>query len=146
MRWLALGLMLAATPLAAVEPDEMLNDPVLEERAQALDDALRCVQCQSESIASSGATWARDARLQVRALLDGGATDAEVKAYFVERFGEYVLMEPDTSGANLILWLAAPVLLVAGLGVAATAYRRRTPGDDALSNDEEARIAEILKE
>lgn len=144
--WLALVVCLMAAPVAAVEPGEMLDDPALEERAQALDNALRCVQCQSESVAASNASWSRDARLQLRAMIRDGASDDEVKAYFVERFGEYVLMEPDRRGANLILWLAAPVLLLIGLGVAATVFRQRAPGDESLSEAEEARIAEILKE
>ena len=146
MKRLAIVLWLIAIPLAAVEPGEMLADPALEERAQSLDNALRCLQCRSESVAASNSSWARDARVQIRTLIEDGATDDEVKAYFVERFGEYVLMQPDAEGANLILWLAAPVLFLAGLGVAATAYRRRDRSEEGLSEAEEARIAEILKE
>ena len=146
MRRLALILTLIAAPVFAVEPGEMLDDPALEARAQALDNGFRCVQCQSESIASSNAGWARDARVQVRALIEGGATDAEVRAYFVERFGEYVLMEPDARGANLILWLGAPALLLAGIGIASTVYRKKPDAEETLNEAEKARIAEILKE
>ncbi|MEL7345986.1 MAG: cytochrome c-type biogenesis protein [Pseudomonadota bacterium] len=146
MKRLALLLAIIAMPIWAVEPGEMLADPVLEERAQSLDKILRCVQCQSESIASSNASWAQDARVQVRRLIEDGASDEQIKAFFVERFGEYVLMSPDAQGANIILWVAAPVLFLAGLGVAATAYRRKSLLDDPLSDAEEARIAEILKE
>lgn len=146
MTRLALLLLLWATPLAAVEPGEMLSDPVLEERAQALDNALRCVQCQSESIASSNAEWSRDARLKVRELIVAGESDADIKAYFVDRFGEYVLMQPDAKGVNLILWIAAPAMLLAGIAIAATALRRRPLPDDGLSDAEKARIAEILEE
>ena len=145
MRRLALILCLTAWPLWAVEPDEMLADPALEARAQALDDALRCVQCQSESIASSNADWARDARLIVRELISTGASDQAVLDYFVERYGEVVLMRPKTGGANLILWAAGPVMLLLGAGIALAAFRRpRTAPAPPLSAEEEARLKQIL--
>ena len=139
---LAIG---AASPGLAVEPSEMLADPVLEARAQALDHELRCVKCRSESIASSGADWARDARVVVRELVGDGATDAEVKAYFVERYGDYVLMTPRASGGNLLLWAAGPLLLLGGGTVAALAARRRrgTAAPVALTDEERRRLDEL---
>jgi cytochrome c-type biogenesis protein CcmH len=83
----------------------------------------------------------------VREMIGGGATDAEVKAFFVQRYGEVVLMEPNASGANLLLWLAGPAMLIAGVGIGGVYIRRRnaaTP-DTVLSEDEEAQLAEILK-
>lgn len=130
----------------AVQPDEMLSDPVLEERAQALDDALRCVQCQSESIATSNGSWARDARLKVRELIADGASDEEVKTYFVDRFGEFVLMQPKVNGANLILWIAAPLMFLVALSIAVTSLRRSPRRETGLSDEEKRKIAEILEE
>ena len=147
MKRLALILaLLLATPLWAVEPEEMLSDPALEARAQALDEELRCVKCRSESIASSNAGWAVDARLMVRELVSEGASDAEVKAFFVERYGDFVLMRPTTEGANLLLWIAGPMMLVAGVGIAFASLRRRRPerGEEALSEEETARLEAIL--
>lgn len=144
---LALILVLLAAPAFAVEPDEMLDDPVLEARANALDDEIRCVQCRSENIASSNADWARDARLMVRALIADGASDAEVLDFFVDRYGEVVLMTPRAQGANLILWAAAPVMLLLALGggVAYLRTRAATPKPaDGLSAEEEARLKELL--
>ncbi|MEL7460958.1 MAG: cytochrome c-type biogenesis protein [Pseudomonadota bacterium] len=144
---LALILLLLGAPAFAVEPDEMLADPVLEARANALDDEIRCVQCRSENIASSNADWARDARLMVRALIADGASDADVLDFFVDRYGEVVLMTPRAQGANLVLWAAAPLMLLAALGASFAYVRSRaaapTPETD-LSDDEEARLKELL--
>jgi len=139
--------LLLALPAQAVEPDEMLADPVLEARADALDDELRCVQCRSEAIGSSNADWARDARLMVRELIAGGATDAEVLDFFVERYGEVVLMRPRAEGANLVLWLAAPAMLLLAGVISITYLRRRSVApapDDGLTTEEQARLDELL--
>lgn len=140
---------LIATANAAVEPDEMLADPALEARAQALDDELRCVRCRSEAISSSNADWARDARMMVRELIADGATDQEVKDFFVARYGEYVLMRPTTQGVNLILWWAGPAILLIGGGVAFAYIRASARKPEAvvgaLSTDEQRRLDEILK-
>ncbi|MEO1239225.1 MAG: cytochrome c-type biogenesis protein [Pseudomonadota bacterium] len=144
---LCLILMVLAAPALAVEPDEMLADPVLEARANALDDEIRCVQCRSENIASSNADWARDARLMVRTLISEGASDAEVLDFFVDRYGEVVLMTPRAEGANLVLWAAAPMMLLIALGGGLVYMRSRaaSPGpSDGLTAEEEARLKELL--
>jgi len=151
MRRLALLILLAlAAPAAAVQPDEVLDDPALEARARALSQGLRCLVCRNENIDESNADLARDLRLLVRERLMAGDSDAEVIAYLVDRYGEYVLLEPPATGSTLILWVAGPALLVAALGGAAVYLRRRRAGADAapapLSDDERARLAEILKE
>lgn len=117
----ALAAMLAAAAIAkagAVEPDEMLADPVLEARAQALGAELRCVVCQSESIELSNAPLARDMRLLVRERIRAGDSDAAVKAFLVARYGDYVLMRPPMKQETLFLW-AAPMLALVGGGAAA---------------------------
>ncbi len=151
MRQLAFLLLLSlAAPAGAVQPDEMLADPGLEARARALSQGLRCLVCRNENIDESNADLARDLRLLVRERLVAGDSDAEVIAYLVDRYGEYVLLEPPATGSTLILWVAGPALLVAALGGAAVYLRRRRAGADAapapLSDDERARLAEILKE
>ena len=146
MKRLALILCLLAAPVLAVEPSEMLADPVLEARAQALDQELRCVKCQSEAIASSNAAWAADARVLVRELIADGKSDAEVMDFFVDRYGEYVRMRPAARGAGLVLWIAAPLMLLGGIGIAALTLRRRraAPEVAALSADEQAHLDELL--
>ncbi len=144
MKWLWLVLMLLATPLAAVQPDEMLTDPALEARARAISAELRCPVCRNESIDESNAPVARDLRLMVRERLVAGDTDAQVIAAVVDRFGEFILLKPEASGANLILWLAPVGLLVAGLAVGLAAQRRKVAVVETLTKAEQARLSEIL--
>ena len=145
-RALILSLSLLATPAWAVQPDEILADPALEARARAITSGLRCVVCRNESVDESNADIARDVRLIVRERIMAGDTDEQVVQFMVDRFGEYILLNPRASGSNLILWLAGPALLLAGLGIAATSLRRRATPAAPLSAEEEARLSELLKE
>ncbi|MFQ6755118.1 cytochrome c-type biogenesis protein [Cereibacter sphaeroides] len=141
---------LLATPAFAVQPDEILPDPALEARARDISQGLRCLVCRNENIDDSNAQLARDLRLLVRERLVAGDSDAEVVEFVVDRYGEYVLLNPTTGGANLILWIAGPAMLAGGLGLAALYLRRRRTAPDtasaALSDEERARLAEILKD
>jgi cytochrome c-type biogenesis protein CcmH len=144
---LALAL-LAAVPAGAVQPDEVLSDPVLESRARELSRGLRCLVCRNESIDESHADLARDLRLLLRERLVAGDSDDEAMAFIVDRYGEYVLLKPTTGGSNLILWIAGPAMLGAGGLIAALYLRRRGrgdgPGAEALTEDESRRLDEIL--
>lgn len=148
MRRLVLILCLLAGPVFAVQPDEMLADPGLEARARAISQGLRCLVCRNESIDESHATLARDLRLLVRERLVAGDSDAEAVAFVVDRYGEYVLLQPRANGSTLILWAAGPLMLMAGLAVALIHQRRRRAGAEAvaLTPDEAARMAELLRE
>lgn len=141
-----LALFLLAAPVWAVQPDEMLSDPVLEARARTISQDIRCPVCQGETIDDSNAPVARDLRLIIRERLVAGDSDAAVVDYIVARFGEGVLFNPPAKGVNLVLWLAGPALLLAGIGVALAAARRRLASEVALSAEEAARLREILKE
>jgi cytochrome c-type biogenesis protein CcmH len=149
MRWLPLFLMLLSAPANAVQPDEVLSDPVLEGRARALSQGLRCLVCRNENIDESNADLARDLRILLRERLVAGDSDEQVIAYLVGRYGEYVLLQPTTKGANLILWIAGPAMLVMGLGGAAMYLRRRRSLPDAmpepLSEAERARLSELIE-
>lgn len=140
-----LALVLLVSPVLAVQPDEMLDDPALEARARAISDDIRCPVCQGESIDDSNAPIARDLRLIIRERLVAGDSDAEVVDFIVARFGEGVLFRPPASGVNLILWLAGPALLLGGLGIALAAGRRRAGPEALLSPEEEVRLQDILK-
>jgi cytochrome c-type biogenesis protein CcmH len=141
-----LALLLLATPVAAVQPDEILADPALEARAREISKDIRCPVCQGESIDDSSAPISRDLRLIIRERLVAGDTDAEVVDYIVARYGEFVLFNPRAEGSNLILWLAGPGLLLAGVAVAIAAQRgRRSVPEAALTEAETARLEEILK-
>lgn len=144
MRWLVFILALLASPLWAVEPDEVLDDPALEARARALSTDLRCPVCQNESIDESSAPVAKELRVVLRERLVAGDTDEEIMTYMVARFGEFVQMRPDAGGANLVLWLSAPVLLLLGLGIGWSAIRNRPEAVKPLSDDEKARLDKII--
>ncbi|SCZ57378.1 cytochrome c-type biogenesis protein CcmH [Epibacterium ulvae] len=139
-----------AAPVLAVQPDEILTDPALEARARDLSKDLRCLVCRNESIDESNAELARDLRLLVRERLVAGDTDDEAISYIVNRYGEYVLLRPTTSGANWLLWAAGPVMLLIGAGVGGGFLRNRakatSQGETDLSADEKQRLAEILKD
>ena len=137
-------------PAGAVAPDEVLDDPVLEERARALSLNLRCMVCQNQSIDDSDAPLAKDLRLLVRERLVAGDTDAEVIGFLVERYGEYVLLKPRFAWHTLLMWAAGPMALLAGLAGLIMVIRRKgatasAVGAPPLSEDEEARLKEILK-
>ncbi|MDT8855409.1 cytochrome c-type biogenesis protein [Paracoccaceae bacterium Fryx2] len=147
---LILALMLSASPALAVQPDEILADPALEARARSLSQGLRCLVCRNENIDDSNAELARDLRLLVRERLVSGDSDAEAMDFIVARYGEYVLLNPTTTGSNLLLWVAGPAMLLGGLGIAALYLRRRGKAGEAaapaLTAAEQARLAEIMKE
>lgn len=150
IRAIALSLaLLVAMPSFAVEPDEILDDPVLEERARDLSAELRCLVCRNESIDESNAELARDLRLLVRERLLAGDTDDEVIAFLVERYGEYVLLRPSTSGSSILLWLAGPLMLLIAVGVGIGYIRGRKLATDpveALSAEDQARLKALLKD
>ncbi len=149
IRALSLALALIATPVLAVQPDEVLSDPALETRARTLSKDLRCLVCRNENIDDSNAELARDLRLLLRERLVEGDSDEAAIAYIVDRYGEYVLLNPTSKGANLILWIAGPLMLLVGGAVAGSYLRRRRAGNEStsemLSPEEEKRLAEILK-
>ena len=136
------------TPALAVQPDEILSDPVLEARAREISKGLRCLVCRNENIDDSNADLARDLRLLVRERLVKGDTDQQVVDYIVARYGEYVLLRPRATGVNIILWAAAPVMLLLALWIGAGFVRRRSKaaGPVDLSPDEQARLKELTGE
>ena len=147
---LVMILCVLAAPLLAVEPGEVLNDPVLEDRARAISKGLRCLVCQNESIDESNASLAKDLRILVRERLVAGDSDVETVDFIVERYGEYVLLNPRASGSTLLLWAAGPLMLLVagalGFGYIRKRAGARAPQEDALSVDEEERLRKILAE
>lgn len=148
MRKILLALTLIASPAFAVQPDEILQDPVLEARARSISETLRCPVCQGESIDDSSAPISRDLRLAVRERLTLGDSDGEVIDYIVMRYGEFVLFKPRAEGSSLILWLAGPAMLLLGAGIAFAANRRRATAkeSEALNDADKAELAALLKE
>lgn len=148
----AVALMLAfIVPAVAYNPDEVLDDPVLEARARALSLEFRCLVCQNQSIDDSDAELARDLRLLVRERLVIGDSDQEVIDYVVSRYGEFVLLKPRFSPQTLLLWGAPVVLLVIGATVMVINGRGRSratsaSAGDGLSGAERDELAKLLKD
>ena len=107
MKYLLLIIALVlALPVQAVQPDEVLSDPALETRARELSKGLRCLVCKNESIDESNAVFAKELRILVRERITAGDSTEQAIAYIVDRYGEYVLLNPRATGSTLILWLA----------------------------------------
>nr|WP_174843529.1 cytochrome c-type biogenesis protein [Thalassococcus sp. S3] len=147
---LVLACLLALPAAWAVQPDEILEDPALEERARELSKGLRCLVCRNESIDESNADLARDLRILVRERLVAGDSDTEVIDFVVDRYGEYVLLQPTLTGSNWLLWAAGPLMLLLAGGVGYGYLRNRAsapvPQEAALSDEERARLSKILDE
>lgn len=110
----ALCAALIAGAAAAVQPEERLADPLLEERARDISKGLRCVVCQNQSIDDSDAVIAGDMRRLVRERLVAGDSDDEIRDLMVSYYGEFVLLAPRLSWTNAALWAAAPLALLLG--------------------------------
>lgn len=137
-------LLLVALPALAVNPDEVLKDAALEARARDISAGLRCLVCQNQSIDDSDADLAHDLRVIVRERLVAGDSNEQVRQYLVDRYGEFVLLNPVLSPHTLLLWGAAPALLLIGFVVIAVRARRRTGAPvPSLSEDEQAALAAL---
>ena len=141
-------LLAAVAPLHAVEPKEMLANPMLEARARMLSKELRCMVCQNQSIDDSDAPLAHDLRLLVRERLKAGDSDAQVLDFLVARYGEFVLLKPPLSWHTAALWGLPPALLLLGIGTIVVVVRRRRAAPLAetknLTAAEEARLAHLM--
>ncbi len=149
---LALVLSLAAgigNAVAATSPDEMLEDPALEQRARELGKELRCVVCQNQSIDDSDAPLARDLRQVVRERLLAGDDNDQVLTYVTARYGDFVLLRPPMRGTTWLLWYGPFVLvLLGGLGAAFWVRRQRRVARvvEPLSSGEQAELDRLLRD
>jgi cytochrome c-type biogenesis protein CcmH len=134
-------------PTQAVQPDEVLKDPILEGRARDLSRELRCMVCQNQSIDDSEAPLARDLRLLVRERLTKGDSDQQALDFLVSRYGQFVLLKPPLEWHTLLLWGLPPVALIAGLiGLLIKARRQNSQhyGVEVLSQNEERRLSTLV--
>jgi cytochrome c-type biogenesis protein CcmH len=142
---------LQAVPSFAVQPDEILPDAGLEQRARHLSRELRCMVCQNQSIDDSDAPLARDLRLLVRERLNAGDTDQQVLDFLTARYGDFVLLNPPLNWRTALLWtLPTGIFVFGGLILLMTVRRRRPWTTDPLSQqaplspEEEAQITTLL--
>jgi cytochrome c-type biogenesis protein CcmH len=136
---------LAPSLARAVQPDEVLPDPKLEARARAISAGLRCLVCQNQSIDDSKAELARDLRLLVRQRLKLGETDEQVRAFLVNRYGNFILLKPPLDLETAFLW-GMPALVLATGGIALLFGLRRLQSVSAapLSQAERDRLKAVL--
>ena len=141
----------AASSARAVQPDEIMSDPVKESRARDLSRELRCMVCQNQSIDDSEAPLARDLRLLVRERIAAGDSDGQVIDFLVARYGEFVLLKPRLERRTLLLWLLPPLALTGG-GLALWLHSRRRAKSAAvedlasskLTAEEQARLQRLM--
>ena len=139
----------AAVPALAVEPDEVLADPALEARARALSAELRCLVCQNQSIDDSNAPLAKDRRVLVRKHLKSSDSDARIKEFLVQRYGDFVLLKPPFAAYTLLLWIAPLFVLAGAVVVARRSFGLGTrqaaaPAIAPLSPEEQAKLDDLI--
>ncbi len=145
-RILLLLVLLLAAPAHAYDASGALPDAAQEEKARALFRELRCMVCQNQSIDDSDAPLAKDLRALVRERVAAGDSEETIKTFLVERYGDFVLLKPRFSAANLLLW-GAPVLAFAvGGAIVVSSLRRRKKLADGrpLTDDEKRRLDTLL--
>ena len=152
MRALALAFLMICFPFVSysVEPSEVLDDPILEERARNISKNIRCLVCQNESIDDSNASLAKDLRILVRERLVAGDDNDEVLKFIVDRYGEFALLKPRSDGSNLILWLSGPLMLLIALIISfsfiKSNYNSKRGSTTVLSDDEKRELKKIVSE
>lgn len=122
--WIILAL-LWSFPAAALGVEETLPEPLQEARAQGLFREVRCVVCESETIADSPADVAADMRREIRRQVVAGKTDADIMAYLVSRYGDVVLLQPPFKLATALLWIGPLLVLALGVMLAWKCFRSR---------------------
>jgi cytochrome c-type biogenesis protein CcmH len=140
-----LGILLAAPAYAVSDPAELLPDRTQEQRAEALGHQLRCLVCQNESVEESNADLARDLRRIIRQRVVAGDSDQQVIDWMVARYGNFVRLRPPFNAITLGLWGAPAIALLAGIGIALVARRRRPAPPAPLTDAERQRLADLLK-
>lgn len=120
-----LTLLAMAMPAAAIDDSEALDDPELQARYEEIVSEVRCLKCQNQTIKDSNAFLAGDLRREIRLMLEEGLSDDEIYDFLVDRYGEFALYRPRTSGKTLILWIAPGLLLLGGIAVLGGVLRKR---------------------
>ena len=147
IRWAAAFVVVAALagPVWAVsDPGEMLANPVLERRAEAIGEQLRCLVCQNESVEQSDADLARDLRRIIRQRVVAGQSNQQIIAWMTARYGDFIRLRPPFEGRTLVLWGAPVIALAVGAGVVLLARRRRPDAPPPLSAAERQRLMQLL--
>ena len=141
--------MVFALPALSVAVDKPLGDPMLEARARTIHKQLRCLVCQNQSIEDSNASLARDLRMLVRDRISAGDDDEAVIRFVVDRYGDWVLLQPPLKSGTIALWAAPAIFLAISILLIVLWYRRRRDivaiSGDPLSNEEQDRLKSMMK-
>ena len=147
MKRILLAVVFAATvtPVTAKEA-EPLEDPVYQERFEALTKELRCLKCQNQTIFDSKAGLADDLRRQIREQMHQGKSDEEIVDYLVARYGDFVRYRPDFKASTLFLWVGPFLFLVIGIAMLVHQIRKRRSVEDVgpLSEEEAKRVRALI--
>jgi cytochrome c-type biogenesis protein CcmH len=145
--WLVVGGAAAVIGLAALlAPGESGAPTTLDDRVHEIASGLRCPVCQNLSVADSPSRLAGEMRTEIEAQLLAGRSPEQVREYFVERYGEWVLLAPPRRGLNLVPWLVPVVGVIAGVAIWLVLVRRRAaPAGQAVSSGERSRIERELR-
>jgi cytochrome c-type biogenesis protein CcmH len=145
--------LITAIPARAVNPNEILADPALEERARDISKGLRCLVCQNQSIDDSDASLAKDLRVLVRERIAAGDSNDQVETYVVSRYGDFVLLKPPFNMATLVLWMSPLLLIICGMITIIMFFRRKqkvtetpTPSTLPLTDSEKKQVIKLLTE
>lgn len=130
----------------ANEAKPLAEDPVTEQRMIALSENLRCLVCQNESLAGSRAELAQDLRQEIREMIRAGKSDDQIVEYLIQRYGDFVLYNPQVKPLTWLLWFGPFALLIGAVGGLYFYIKRRggRPVDEPLSEEEEKRVADLL--
>lgn len=145
-RWFAIAALVLCPPAFGKEAVPTNLDRVQQKRAVELSEHLRCLVCQNQTIADSNAELAQDLRRQVREQIAQGRTDAEIVAFMVQRYGDFVLYNPPLKSTTLLLWFGPGVLLLAGIAalIRNVRLRKRRAEPARMSDEEKTRAGQLL--
>ena len=143
-----LSYLIYAQPIMAVQPNERLADPLLEERARMLSQNIRCLVCQNQSIDDSNATLAKDLRARVREKLTAGATNDEIFDFLVDRYGDFILLNPPFKPSTYVLWYGPLIFLIVGLLMTVLIMNKsnRRASEKPLSQAERVSLSKLLEQ
>jgi cytochrome c-type biogenesis protein CcmH len=133
--WLALGVLVVGVFVVVLWPGGAATPA---ERAHSIAAGLKCQECQGLSVADSNASTSDAIRADIKRRIAAGQSDGEIRQYFVDKYGETILLEPQSTGISLIVWILPVVVIAAGaLGIVfALARNRREPRLHATDADE----------
>jgi cytochrome c-type biogenesis protein CcmH len=148
--WQALGIVVQAQPTPPAPPvpqaQPLAEDPVLEARLVDIAHELRCLVCQNETIAASNADLAVDLRNQIRQQLREGRSDDQIRAYMVERYGDFVLYSPPLKATTVLLWVGPFLLLLLAAWLMRRHLRDRAAAPPPLTESQRKKARALLQD